>query len=319
MPASVTHQYHVATEQAAQRLDVFLAAQLDVSRGRAQKLVENTTVNDAPAKASQTLKIGDRVLVIETEPAIIVHRQASFVNVDLPPVLYEDDSLIVLDKPRGVIVHAGAGENGATLVDILRAQGRALSSVGPPERSGIVHRLDKDTTGVIAVCKTDAAHWKLADDFANRRVQKNYLALVCGVPPKLGRVEAPIARSPRDRKKMAVAHDGRPSITEYKLRQSWQKYALLDVDLLTGRTHQIRVHLSYINHPVVGDATYNGLKRGLEMAPDEAARNAIAQLGGQALHAASLQFTHPLTGEQLPFEAPLPDDFLRVLDALNDA
>ncbi len=318
MPESVTHEWIVETNNANQRLDVFLAAQLHVSRGRAQKMVETATVNDAPAKASQTLKVGDKIAVTEIDvpPELILHPSSLIPSV-LPPILYEDDDVIVLNKTRDLVVHKGAGENGATLVDVLRAYGRTLSNVGPAERNGIVHRLDKDTTGVIVVCKTDAAHWKLADDFAERRVQKNYLALVCSVPPKLGRVEAPIARSVRDRKKMAVAHDGKPAITEYSIVQSWQKFALLDVNLLTGRTHQIRVHLSYINHPVVGDATYAGAKRALEMAQTEDVRVAISQLKGQALHAAKLQFTHPISGETMTFEAPLPEDFGRVIKALN--
>ena len=315
---ATVHQYQIDDENAGQRLDVFLAAQLNVSRGRAQKLVENTLVNDAPAKSSQTLKSGDRVLVIESgaQPEAVKH-QAPLVNATLPPILYEDDDVMVLNKPRDLVIHAGAGETGATLVDILRAHNRTLSNVGPAERSGIVHRLDKDTTGVIVVCKTDAAHWKLAADFAERRVQKNYLALVCGVPPKLGRIEAPIFRHPRDRKKMMVMREGRPSITEYSTVQSWQKYALLDVDLLTGRTHQIRVHLSYINHPVVGDAVYGGYKRALETAPDQNVRTALQQLKGQALHAAKLQFTHPASGEEMTSEAPLPEDFNRVIEALD--
>ncbi len=318
MSPSVTHEYLIETESVGVRLDVFLAAQLNVSRGRAQKLVEAATVNDAPAKSSQLLKTNDRIFVTESAaPAEIVNPQSSIVNLPLPEVLYEDDDLMVLNKPRGVVIHAGAGETGATLVDILRANSRVLSGVGPAERSGIVHRLDKDTTGVIVVCKTDEAHWKLAADFAERRVQKNYLALVCGVPPKLGRVEAPIFRHPRDRKKMMVMREGRPSVTEYSLVRSWQKYALLDVDLLTGRTHQIRVHLSYINHPVVGDAVYGGYKRALETAPNQDVRTALQGLKGQALHAASLQFTHPITGETMQFEAPLPPDFNRVLEALD--
>lgn len=315
---AAVHQYLIDDESAGQRLDVFLAAQLDVSRGRAQKLVESTTLNDAPTKASQTLKLADRVLVrvaINSEIAIPMPQT----DAPMPHIYFEDDDLIVLEKPHDLIVHAGAGEAQTTLVDILRAHGRHLSSVGPAERSGIVHRLDKDTTGLIVVCKTDAAHWKLAADFAERRVQKNYTALVCGVPPKLGRIEAPIHRHPRDRKKMMVMREGRPSTTEYSIVRSWSKYALLDVDLLTGRTHQIRVHLSYIHHPVVGDALYSGEKRALETAPNQTVRTALQQLKGQALHAARLQFTHPTTGEELKFESPLPPDFNRVLDALDES
>ena len=318
MPESVTQEIEVGEEQAGTRLDVFVAAQLQVSRGRAQALLENVTVNGAVEKAKYSVKIGDRVLVAQSEAPLVVGGEPLLnINVELPPILFEDEHLIILNKPRGVVVHAGSGETGATLVEIFQSHGRQLSSVGAPDRAGIVHRLDKDTTGVMAMCKTDAAHWKLASDFAERRVQKNYLALVCGVPPKKARVEAPIARSPRDRKKMAVAHEGRNAITEYSTVQNWQKFALLDVNLLTGRTHQIRVHLNYINHPVVADTTYGGYKRALESSQTEDVRAAIAALGGQALHAAKLAFAHPVTEEALDFEAPLPDDFARVLEVLR--
>jgi 23S rRNA pseudouridine1911/1915/1917 synthase len=155
------HEFSVEEFEAGQRLDVFVAARLYVSRGRAQKLLENATVNDKPAKSSQSLRSGDRVLVSEAEPQ--THQPAvSTENSLLPPILYEDEHLLVLNKPRGLTVHAGAGEPQVTLVDVLLAHGRNLSQVGPPERAGIVHRLDKDTSGIMMVCKTDAAHWKLA-------------------------------------------------------------------------------------------------------------------------------------------------------------
>lgn len=312
------HEFSVEESEAGQRLDVFVAAHLGVSRGRAQKLLEDATVNDKPAKSSQTLRSGDRVLVSEAE--LQTHQPAvSTENSLLPPILYEDEHLLVLNKPRGLTVHAGAGEPQVTLVDILLAHSRTLSQVGPPERAGIVHRLDKDTSGIMMVCKTDAAHWKLAKDFEERRVRKDYTALVCGVPPERGRIEAPIFRHPSNRKKMAVVSTGRRAVTEYSVVQRWLKFALLNVDLLTGRTHQIRVHLSYVHHPVVGDELYGGLHRALSSAPNDDVRAAIETLSGQALHAARLGFAHPITEEQLNFEAPLPDDMQRVLDALNEA
>ena len=315
------HQLLVEIEHTAQRLDVFVASQLQVSRARAQTLLENTTVNGATEKAKYAVKTGDRVCVsgqwsVVSDQPTLDTRYSSF-NTVLPPILFEDEHLIVLNKPRGVVVHVGSGETGATLIEILQAHGRTLSSVGSPDRAGVVHRLDKDTTGAMIVCKSDAAHWKLAADFAERRVQKNYLALVCGVPPRIARVEAPIARHPRDRKKMAVVREGKNAITAYSTVESWQKFALLDVDLLTGRTHQIRVHLSYINHPVVADTTYGGFKRALESSQTSEVRAAIEALQGQALHAARLAFTHPITEEELKFEAPLPDDFNRVLEVLR--
>jgi len=189
--------------------------------------------------------------------------------------------------------HPGAGERAATVVDLLQAAGYTLSTVGPPERAGIVHRLDKDTSGLMVVCKTDAAHWKLAADFAERRVTKAYQAVVCGVPPARGRVEAPISRHPVHRKRMAVNATGRPSVTEYQVLRGWTKFALLKIDLLTGRTHQIRVHLAYVGYPVVGDAVYGGLQRALASAPGDAAREAIESLSGQALHSATSSSTIP--------------------------
>jgi 23S rRNA pseudouridine1911/1915/1917 synthase len=310
----------VTAVEAGQRLDVFLAARLAVSRSRAQKLLETATVNGAAAKAKHVLKAGDEIAVGDSPPEWDTSRMtfaASLPDVALPPILYEDDYLIVLDKPRGLIVHPGAGEPQSTLVDVLRAHERVLSSVGPPERAGIVHRLDKETSGVMLVCKTDEAHWKVATDFAERSVTKTYTALVCGVPPSRGRIEAPIARHPTQRKKMAVVASGRAAITEYSVERSWPRFALLQIHLLTGRTHQIRVHLSYVGHPVAGDGVYGGLKRPLQTAPDEAVRAAIGDLPGQALHAARLAFTHPITGEKLAFEAALPQDMRHIINALD--
>jgi 23S rRNA pseudouridine1911/1915/1917 synthase len=310
----------VPEECAGMRLDVFAARALEVSRERAKKLLTNATINRAPAKSSHILKVGDEVMVNFELPTSHIESKANSQppasNLQ-PPIIYEDEHLLIVNKPRGLVVHEGAGEQSSTLVDLLRAAGKTLSNVGPPERAGIVHRLDKDTSGVLAVCKTDAAHWKLAADFAERRVTKEYAALVCGVPPAPGRVEAPLARHPMHRKKMAVVASGRPATTEYSVEKSWRKFALLKVSILTGRTHQIRVHLQYVGYPVVGDAVYGGLKRALENAPNEAVKTALKNLEGQALHAAHLSFAHPISGEVLHFYAPLPDGISRIIDELN--
>ena len=316
----------VQDEQAGARVDAFIAAQFAVSRSRAQKMLEGATLNGNRVKPSHTLRSGDILLLPEweneTEEA---EAQISSENMPMPELIknlvfvYEDDDLMVINKPRGLLVHLGAGERVATLVDFLRQQNKPLSSVGPAERAGIVHRLDKDTSGLMIVCKTDAAHWKLADDFAARRLTKNYIALVCGVPTLRGRIEAPIERHATHRKKFAVVPHGKDAVTEYTVAQHWRKFALLDINLLTGRTHQIRVHLNYLNHPVVGDPLYGGEKRAIDSAGSPDVRAALEQLRGQALHAARLQFTHPISSEILQFEAPLPDDMQNVIAALNTA
>ena len=235
----------------------------------------------------------------------------------MPPIVFEDEHLLVLNKPRGLTVHPGAGDRAATLIDILRAAGKALSSVGPAERAGIVHRLDKDTSGLMIVCKTDAAHWKLAADFAERRVTKTYEAIVCGVPPLRGRIEAPIERHGTHRLKFSVQQHGKPAVTEYSVTQSWRKFAHIEINLLTGRTHQIRVHMNYINHPVAGDPLYGGEKRALDTAPNPEAKAALLALAGQALHSRRLQFQHPIIESTLDFEAPLPKDMQNLIEALG--
>lgn len=312
---TIEHTFYIEAADAGTRADVFVAAKHSVSRSRAQKLIESATLNGAPIKPSHALKIGDELKL--APPNLNPEPQTLNPITALPPILFEDEHLIVVNKPRGLSVHAGAGEPQATLVATLQASGRTLSSVGPSQRAGIVHRLDKDTSGVMVVCKTDAAHWKLAEDFATRRVQKWYRALVCGVPPLRGRIEAPLDRHPTNRKKMAISRNGRPSITEYEVETSWPRFALLKIDLLTGRTHQIRVHLTHIGYAVVGDDVYGGgRKRALDAAPNDAFRAALDNLKGQALHAAELNFAHPISSEAMHFEAPLPPEVTALIEAL---
>jgi 23S rRNA pseudouridine1911/1915/1917 synthase len=306
-----------------QRADKYLASHFSVSRARAQALLEAATLNGAPLKSSHALRAGDVLELPEVAsaaqaaPPLVEAPVYEASEVEMPPVVFEDEHLLIINKPRGLTVHAGAGETGATLVDVLRAHGVTLSNVGPPERGGIVHRLDKDTTGVMAVCKTDAAHWALAAAFEARTVKKTYLALVSGVPRSPGRVEAPIARHPVSRQKMVVAPHGKVAITQYEVLERWPKFALCEIDLLTGRTHQIRVHFAYLGNPVAGDAVYGGVKRALDGAPDDEVRAALESLGGQALLAHKLAFAHPVTDEPMSFEAPLPPDFEHALEALR--
>lgn len=304
---------------AGTRIDAFLAHKLQISRARAQKIVETAKLNGEYVKAKTVVRNGDSIQFtpeITIDEAPIAYSTEEIARWPLD-VLWQDDNLLILNKPRGLVVHPGAGEIGITLIDVLRGQGIPLSNVGPTERSGIVHRLDKDTSGAMIVAKTDAAHWKLAAAFEARQMEKRYFALCCGVPPQKGRIEAPIGRHPAQRKKMAVVREGRPSATEYEVTQKWAKFAALDVNLLTGRTHQIRVHLAYINCPVAGDGAYGGLNRAIESAPDETTRAAFERLDGQALHARFLAFEHPTTGEKLEFEAPLPSELTAIVQALD--
>lgn len=313
--------FPIGEDSAGTRVDAFLSQVLSVSRSRAQKILETTTVNGQFVKAKTALRAGDEVVVPPFENETEVPQGATPEELErapLVPILYEDDALMVVVKPRGVTVHAGAGETGATLVDILRAMGKPLSSVGPSGRAGIVHRLDKDTSGVMLVAKTDAAHWNLAAQFEARQIEKHYIAVVNGVPAPRGRIEAAIERSHSNRKKMTVAPGGRPSITEYEVVKSWPKFALLDINLLTGRTHQIRAHLTYLHHPLAGDSLYGGLHRALTCAPTERAQEAISALNGQALHAHTITFAHPSTGERVRFEAPLPAVFVEFTEALDE-
>ena len=303
------------------RADAFLSSRLEISRARARQIIKSATLNGGAVKASHNLKEGDE---LRFDPNVgldkVAKTQAKFSAEQLArplEFLYQDDDILVLNKPRDLSVHPGAGEVQVTLVDLLKARQIPLSDLGPLHRSGIVHRLDKDTSGVMLIAKTNAAHEKLAAAFSAREIEKKYWAICCGIPPARGRIEAPIARSASNRKKMSVRPEGRPSFTEYTVEKKWEKFAQLSVDLLTGRTHQIRVHLAYIGHAVAGDPLYGGYHRALDCAPNAAATAALEALGTQALHARYIKFAHPITGAEMEFEAPLPDAMQRIVDALD--
>ena len=309
--------WKVQESENGQRLDAFLAHHLDVSRSIATRLAADCFVNKKSRKGSHSLKTGDVVQSPELEKnAESKSEHAPAVTHEFPPVLFEDEHLIIVNKPRGLTVHAGAGEQ-ETLVDLLRQRGTPLSSLGEEDRAGIVHRLDKDTSGVMVICKTNEAHEILAEDFAKRRVKKIYKALVCGVPSQQGRIDAPIFRHPVQRKKMAVVATGRPAVTDYKVLLSWHQFALVEVDLKTGRTHQIRVHFQYINHPVAGDSVYGGYNRAIAAAKSDDVKDALTKMHHQALHAAKLQLEHPITKVLLEIEAPLPEDIQNLIELLN--
>jgi 23S rRNA pseudouridine1911/1915/1917 synthase len=236
---------------------------------------------------------------------------------DLPiTILYQDEDVAVIDKPAGLVVHPAAGHPDQTLVNALLHHVQDLSGVGGELRPGIVHRLDKDTSGVLLVAKNDDAHRKLTAAWNTDAVRKDYVALVYGTPGEdRGAIDAPIGRDPRDRKRMAIVADGRRAITEYELAERLRYASLLRCRLRTGRTHQIRVHMKHLGHPIVGDPVYSGPQwRGI---PDKKIQRVLSSLGRQALHAARITFPHPRDGKVMVVESALPADLREVIDALR--
>ena len=312
------HELIVGADEAGQRLDAWLARRLpELSRSRLQALIAagEVQVDSAPARASSRVRLGQRA-VVRVPPAVPAEPQAE----DIPlRVVHEDASLLVIDKPAGLVVHPGAGTAGGTLVNALLARVRDLSGVGGVLRPGIVHRLDRGTSGLLVVAKDDRTHRALARQFAARTVEKEYLALVLGSPARAsGEIDAPIGRDPVRRQRMSVrASRGREARTTWKVEERFDGAALVRVRIHSGRTHQIRVHLSSVGHPVAGDSLYGGTRT--PSSRKAAARLALASLARPALHSARLAFEHPATAERLAFEAPLPEDLRRVLEALRAA
>lgn len=296
-----------------QRLDVFLAEALGRSRSQAQTLLKAGRVQLLPARngppeAKDKLRTGDRVIVDDAPMQSLPEVQAENIPLD---VIFEDDSLLVINKPPGLVVHPAAGHYTGTLVHaLLHHCGDSLASRGGAERLGIVHRLDKDTSGLLVVAKTDAAHAALSAQFQGRQITKIYLALARGVfRHASGSCKEPIGRHPIARKKMAVVKSGRSAHTDYCVQKQWPHAALVECHLHTGRTHQIRVHLAHLGHPILGDTLY-GRAWHVEGLPSPER---------QLLHAARLGFTHPATGKSVEFSAPLPEDFQTLIRALDAA
>jgi 23S rRNA pseudouridine1911/1915/1917 synthase len=264
------------------------------------------------SKPSRRVECGQRLEIDVPDAA-----PSGISSQDLPlTVLYEDADVAVIDKPAGLVVHPAAGHADGTLVNALLFHVKDLSGVGGEIRPGIVHRLDKDTSGVMIVAKHDAAHRKLTGEWNTERVRKEYVALVYGTPSsERGTVDAPIGRDPRDRKRMAVVAGGRAAITDYELAERLRYVSLVRCRLRTGRTHQIRVHLKHLGHPIVGDPLYSGPQwRGI---PDKRVQKLLSSLQRQLLHAAKITFAHPATGASMTFAAPLPNDFASVIQALH--
>lgn len=298
----------VEPAQAGLRLDAALVTfgiLPELSRSRVAALIETGQihVNGRPAKPALKLKGGEVVTGSIPEP-----KELTVEPQDLPlDVIYEDADLIVVNKAKGVATHPAPGNWDGTLVNALLFHCRDLSGIGGVLRPGIVHRLDKDTSGLLVVAKSEVAHRHLAKQIETREAHRYYLAVVVGhLPQAEGTISAPIGRHPVDRIKMAVVESGRPATTHWRVKESFAGFQWVELKLDTGRTHQIRVHLSYLKHPVVGDETYGGNVK------------LPVRLTGQALHAWKLSFVHPKSGERLTFEAPLPEEMGRLVNYLRE-
>jgi 23S rRNA pseudouridine1911/1915/1917 synthase len=307
--------FRVGEQEAGKRLDVFLATHIDGwSRARLQRAIVAGEVSVAGRleKPSYKLRLNE-----EVEAELVPLSASSFEPENIPlAVIHEDDDLIIINKPAGMVVHPAAGIQSGTLVNALVFHLQQLSSTGGPVRPGIVHRLDRDTSGLLVVAKTESAHENLADQFRERKVFKSYVALVHGTFPRdSGSIDEPIARDPRQRTRMAVVRGGRPATSLYRVRRRYDRFTLLDVQIKTGRTHQIRVHLAWLKHPLVGDPAYGGGRDNTVVDPK--LRSDINKLGRQFLHAEQLGFHHPRTGAEMRFVAELPEDLARFLTYLE--
>ena len=292
-------------EDAGTRADVFLAAKLGVSRSNMQKLLEDGRVKrgEKIIKANYKVRAGEMFVVDIPDPEPI---EAVPENIPLD-IIYEDDDVVVLNKARGMVVHPAPGNYTGTLVNALLYHCSNLSGINSAIRPGIVHRLDKDTSGIMIVAKNDAAHISLSQQIQSKTAVRTYLAVVRdNIKTDSGTIETQIARDKTDRKKMAVVKEGgRDAITDYEVLERFGKYTLVRCKLRTGRTHQIRVHMEYLGYPLVGDPKYSPMKTPFG-------------IKGQALHSYTLEFTHPRTGERMKFEAPLPEDMHKIITRLHN-
>lgn len=298
-------KYKINEEHINVRLDKVVALlDTELSRAMIQKMLEQEmiTVNGEKQKSSYKTKLGD---IIEVEE--VIAKEIELKAQDIPiEVIYEDNDIIVVNKPKGMVVHPANGNPDGTLVNaIMNICKDSLSGIGGELRPGIVHRIDKDTSGLLIIAKNDKAHINLSEQIKNRKITKKYIALVRGViKENVATIDMPIGRSDKDRKKMAIRKDGKNAVTHFNVIKRYNGYTLLDIKIDTGRTHQIRVHLAEIGYPIVGDYVYSNGKNpfGVE---------------GQMLHAKSLEFKHPITGKILKLEAPLPKYFEEVLSRLQ--
>ncbi|MBO1307294.1 RluA family pseudouridine synthase [Enterococcus sp. 669A] len=298
------NEIEVIVREETGRIDKVLNERLkNHSRSQIQQWIKDgqVSIDGQPIKSNYKVSQGDKIFIRVPEP-----EELELLPEDLQlDIVYEDDDVVVVNKPQGMVVHPSAGHPNGTLVNGLLHQIKNLSTINDVVRPGIVHRIDKDTSGLLMVAKNDQAHEALAEQLKDKTSLRKYVALVHGeIPHEKGRIEAPIGRSKVDRKMQAVVEGGKPAVTHFQVLQRYENFTLIELQLETGRTHQIRVHMQYINYPVAGDPLY-GPKKTLKG-------------NGQFLHAKMLGFTHPKTGENLVFEAPLPEIFQKTLKQLQE-
>lgn len=294
----------ITENEAGMRADVALAALLEITRSNMQRLLEEgrAVKGGKVLKSNYKVKLGDEIIVELPEPQPLDVQPE---NIPLD-IIYEDEDVVVVNKARGMVVHPAAGNYTGTLVNALLYHCHNLSGINGVIRPGIVHRLDKDTSGIMICAKNDAAHLSLSEQIQNKTAQRTYLAVVRGnIKNDSGTIETQIARDKNDRKKMSVVTEGgRQAITEYEVMERFGKYTIVKCRLKTGRTHQIRVHMEYLGYPLVGDPKYSPMKTPFS-------------INGQALHSLTLSFVHPRTHEQMSFEAPLPEDMKKIVTRLR--
>ena len=292
---------YVITDQTGRIDKVLTSLEPEITRSQLKNLINDghVTVNGQPVKPKYKVQAGDKISLVKPEPQSL---ELTPENIPLD-IVYEDDDVIVVNKPQGMVVHPAPGHPNHTLVNALLYHS-PLSTINGTFRPGIVHRIDKDTSGLLMVAKNDLAHQSLAEQLRNKTNKREYLALVYGqIKEDEGTIDAPLGRNPQDRKKQAVVKSGRHAVTHFKVMKRYDNFTLVKCILETGRTHQIRVHMKYIGHPLVGDPLYGPRK--------------VIGKDGQFLHAALLGFKHPRTGKEMIFEAPLPENFQKMLDKLD--
>ncbi|NOX38130.1 MAG: RluA family pseudouridine synthase [Calditrichaeota bacterium] len=320
-PPKKTYEFRVEAGDRGERIDRFLARKLpDFSRSYIQKLIEKQLVRVDTRTVKPSFKLeANQHIVVEIPPPEETEIKPQPIPLD---VVYEDDHLLVIHKPAGLVVHPGAGVREGTLVNALMYHCRDLSGVGGRLRPGIVHRLDKNTSGLLVVAKDDRTHLGLQKQFAEKTARREYRALVWGrLKEPSGRIETLVGRSPGDRKKFTVTREGKLAITLYQVERYYAFLTLVRVQLKTGRSHQIRIHFKHIHHPVFGDPEYGGrnkqLNRLTHLSEKRLAQQLLKIMPRQALHAYKLGFVHPITGKSMVFEIDLPEDFQQVLAVLE--